>query len=167
MSSPRNCSITSAPRLTGSQCVQLFDSSYPMDVPNPNMIRAELNYAENLLLSHVNARSKTALAIISVVEPDASGDKNSTFIRSLTYDQLYIEVRNVSRALTKMGIVAGDRIVAFSPNNAEAAIAALAASTIGAGTFKFFSRPGFLQKFANSYRYPSSSSSSASSSASN
>lgn len=38
----------------------------------------------------------------------------------------------MSRAMTRLGVKQGDRIVAFSPNNAEAAVAALAAATLGA-----------------------------------
>lgn len=103
-----------------------------MDVPNPNLVNAHLNYAENLLLSHPNARSTTANAIISVVEPDSTGNLTSTLLRKLTYEDLYVAVRRMSRYLTGVGVKAGDCVVAFSPNNAEAAIAALAASTIGA-----------------------------------
>ena len=63
----------------------------PIDVPNPNLVRANLNYAENLLLSHPNARSKTHLALVGVIEP-STNDLKSGFTRNLTFDQLYHEV---------------------------------------------------------------------------
>lgn len=96
-----------------------------MDVPNPRLIRAKLNFTENMLLSSSNARSKTAVALISVVEPDpllAEGSPEalaSTFLRSLTFEDLYDEVRKLSHSLKAMGLKPGDRVVAFSPSNAE------------------------------------------------
>lgn len=29
-------------------CVQLFDASFPMDKPNPRLIRGKLNFAESM-----------------------------------------------------------------------------------------------------------------------
>lgn len=115
---------------------QLFDASYPVDVPNPRMIRAKLNMAENFLLAHPLARSSSK-AIISVVEPDPTIAPNSpaylpsTHLRTLTFAQLYDEVHVFSNALKAMGVGPGDRVVAFSPSNAECVVACLATAALG------------------------------------
>lgn len=115
---------------------QLFDASYPVDVPNPRMIRAKLNMAENFLLAHPLARSSSK-AIISVVEPDPTISPDSpaylpsTHLRTLTFAQLYDEVHVFSNALKAMGVGPGDRVVAFSPSNAECVVACLATAALG------------------------------------
>lgn len=104
---------------------QLFDSSYPISEPNPNLIRARLNFAENMLLSHANARSTTALALVSIVEPDPTIDPKSpaylesTFLRQLTYEELYQEVRQLAHVLKRMGVKPGDRVAAYAPSCIE------------------------------------------------
>ncbi len=89
-----------------------------------------------MLLSHTFARSKTQLALINLIEPDPALPKSdriaSTFLRSFTWDELYIEVANLARGLKKLGVVVGDRVVAMTPNNAEAVMMVLAVSSIGA-----------------------------------
>ncbi|KAM0753925.1 acetoacetyl-CoA synthetase-like protein [Meredithblackwellia eburnea MCA 4105] len=113
----------------------LFDDSFPMDTPNPNLINANMNFAENLLLAHSNARSDSAVAVISVVEPDCpKGSPNylsSTFSRSLTFEGLYQEVKAVSESLKAMGVKPGDRVVAFAPSNVEAVVTLLATAAVG------------------------------------
>lgn len=87
-----------------------------------NMARnARLNWAENALLSHASARSKSKLAIVGCKEPhpQASPEQRieSGFLRSLTYDQLYTEVAQAASALRKLGVKQGDRVAALTPNN--------------------------------------------------
>ncbi|KAK4705439.1 hypothetical protein P7C70_g769, partial [Phenoliferia sp. Uapishka_3] len=131
----------------------LFDSSFPMDVPNPNLIRARLNFAENILLAHPNARSSKE-ALVSVIEPEGTPGSpaylESTFLRSLSWEELYQvsysnvvltivliplfqtkEVNAVSQTLKELGVGVGDRVVAFAPSNAEAIIACLATAVLG------------------------------------
>ncbi|KAI5476199.1 hypothetical protein MNV49_007961 [Pseudohyphozyma bogoriensis] len=114
----------------------LFDSSVPMGTHNPNLINAQMNLAENLLLSHPLARSD-AEALVSVREPDPSLKPgtpeylSSTFLRSLTHKQLYNEVSMVATALRKLGLKRGDRVATFSPSNAEAVVLCLAATALG------------------------------------
>jgi acetoacetyl-CoA synthetase len=94
-----------------------------MKATRDRLPHAHLNYAENLLLSHCNARS-SKIAIHSVIE--------GTVIRSLTWAQLYDEVRSASRAMRKLGLCPGDRVAAYTANNAEAVVLILASSAIGA-----------------------------------
>lgn len=114
----------------------LFDDSFPISEPNPNLIRAKLNFAENMLLSHQNARSNQT-ALVSLIEPDPSLDPKSTqylestFTRSLTYEELYQEVRKVAFVLKKMGVQPGDRVAAYAPTCIEMIVALLATAAIG------------------------------------
>jgi len=87
-----------------------------------NMARnAHVNWAENALLSHRSARSTTKLAIVGCKEPHPQASPNqrmeSSFLRSLTYAQLYTEVAQAAAALKKLGVKAGDRVAALTPNN--------------------------------------------------
>lgn len=82
------------------------------------MMNLRLNWAENMLLSHEMARSKTQIAVTALIEPSPGGDLDTTFIRDLTYDQLYLEVEKAASALRKLGVTSGDRVAALSPNNA-------------------------------------------------
>ncbi len=52
--------------------------------------------------------------------------------RTLTYNQLYIEVSKTAAALRNADIQKGDRVVGFVPNMPESIIAMLAATSIGA-----------------------------------
>lgn len=90
-----------------------------------------------MLLSHANARSN-AVALISLIEPDSLIDPSSpayldsTFTRSLTYEQLYQEVRQMAFVLKSMGVVPGDRVAAYAPTCIEMIVATLATAVIGA-----------------------------------
>lgn len=90
-----------------------------------------------MLLSHVNARSN-ATALVSLIEPDPTIDPStpqyleSTFTRSLTYEELYQEVRQVAHVLKRMGVQPGDRVAAYSPTCIEIIVAVLATASIGA-----------------------------------
>lgn len=102
---------------------QFFQSDRSIKATRNRLPHARLNYAENLLLAHCNARSTHKIAIHSVIE--------GTVIRSLTWSQLYDEVSSASRAMRKLGLCPGDRVAAYTANNAEAVILILAASAIG------------------------------------
>jgi acetoacetyl-CoA synthetase len=79
---------------------------------------ARLNWAENMLLSHEHARSKSQLAVVACIEPDVKNGEKDGFIRSLTFDELYLEVAQLASALKKLGVKSGDRVAALIPNNA-------------------------------------------------
>ncbi|MFM1789271.1 MAG: hypothetical protein RLZZ12_620 [Actinomycetota bacterium] len=81
---------------------------------------AEINVAENLLAYGAD----NEVAIVEV-------DESSTF-REITYGQLRSSVAACAAALRAIGIAPGDRVVAWTPNNSEAAILAIAALSIGA-----------------------------------
>lgn len=101
---------------------KLFDVTLPMWEVKNMAKNARLNYAENMLLAHKSARSKTKKAIICAVEPavgpPAQDRLASAHIRDLTYDQLYIEVAQAASALKKLGLKQGDRVAGLTPNNA-------------------------------------------------
>jgi len=80
---------------------------------------AKLNFAENLL----RHRDKKE----AIIFRGESGERIT-----LTYEQLYQQVANLSAALTQAGIKVGDRVVGFMPNIPETIIAMLATTSIGA-----------------------------------
>ncbi|GAA6004627.1 hypothetical protein JCM10207_000960 [Rhodosporidiobolus poonsookiae] len=111
----------------------LFDGSKPMAEYNPNLIRAKMNYAENVLLSHSYARSSNR-ALLSIVEPTGTTltALDAAVTRSLSFEELYQEVRVVAHTLRiKFGVKPGDRVATFSPSNAEAIIFCLATLAVG------------------------------------
>ena len=119
-----------------SSLSQLFDATGPITETKRFLSRSRVNYAENMLLGHPFARSKTQLAIISCVEPDsgvAGHDRlASTLQRTLTFNQLYLEVAQAASGMRKFGVRPGDCIAALTSNNAETVIYLLAASSLGA-----------------------------------
>ena len=80
---------------------------------------ARLNFAENLLRFR-----DERIALISRSEGRVSS--------SLTYSDLYRKVARVANGLREAGVLAGDRVGGYLPNVEEAAIAMLAATSIGA-----------------------------------
>lgn len=56
---------------------------------------------------------------------------DSTLLRTLSWEDLYQEVRKLAHVFKGLGIGPGDRVAAFSPSNAEAVIAALACTALG------------------------------------
>jgi acetoacetyl-CoA synthetase len=80
---------------------------------------AKLNFAENLLRYRDDQ-----VAFIFKGETQKSA--------TMTYAELYDTVARLAKSLRKMGVVAGDRVVAYMPNLIETAIAMLAATSIGA-----------------------------------
>lgn len=81
---------------------------------------AKLNVAENLL-AYGDADE---VAIISVDETGRD--------KSLTYGELRKQVAAVASAMRQEGILPGDRVAAWTPNNLEMAVFALAALSVGA-----------------------------------
>ncbi|GAA5848329.1 hypothetical protein JCM8547_004479 [Rhodosporidiobolus lusitaniae] len=111
----------------------LFDASKPMANYNPQLIRAKMNYAENMLLAHPYARSSHR-ALVSLIEPAglSASDLDAAVTRSLSFEEFYQEVRVVAHALrTRFNVKPGDRVAAFSPSNAEAVIFCLATLAVG------------------------------------
>jgi len=80
---------------------------------------AKLNLAENLLRYRDNR-----IAFISRKETMASV--------KMTYAELYDTVARLAKPLREIGVAPGDRVVGYMPNVMEAAIAMLAATSIGA-----------------------------------
>ncbi len=81
--------------------------------------QARLNFAENLL----RYRDERP-ALVSLLE---NGER-----RELSYADLYAQVAALASSLRNQGVVAGDRVAGFLPNVAEAVIAMLATTSIGA-----------------------------------
>jgi acetoacetyl-CoA synthetase len=82
-------------------------------------VGARLNFAQNLLRFR-----DERIALISRSE----GRERS----SLTYSEMYRRVARVANSLRETGVRAGDRVGGYLPNIEEAAIAMLAATSIGA-----------------------------------
>ncbi|MCP5154717.1 MAG: acetoacetate--CoA ligase [Ectothiorhodospiraceae bacterium] len=80
---------------------------------------ARLNFAENLL-----RRRDEATAMVFRGEDRVE--------RTLTFAQVHAEVSRLAGALRAAGIGVGDRVAGYVPNGPEAAIAMLAAASIGA-----------------------------------
>jgi len=80
---------------------------------------ARLNFAENLL-----RHRDDSVALVSRTEEGRSSQT--------TYSDLYRRMGNLSNALRKTGVLPGDRVAGYMPNIQEAAVAMLAATSIGA-----------------------------------
>ena len=80
---------------------------------------ARLNFAENLL----RYRDRHPALIFKSEVRDAV---------SITYAELYEQVARLAKSLRELGIEPGDRVAGFLPNIAEAVIAMLASTSIGA-----------------------------------
>ena len=83
-----------------------------------------LNVAQNCLDRHIATARRNKAAIIWEGEP---GDR-----RTLTYWDLYCEVRKFANVLKQLGVRKGDRVGIYLPMIPEAAIAMLACARIGA-----------------------------------
>ena len=97
----------------------------------PLMPTARLNLAENMLLAHPSARSKTKLAVIGLTEPPPDRPREPTFLRQLTFDALYDEVRRAAHALRQLGVKPGTCVGAYIPNCVEALVVMLAVNSLG------------------------------------
>ncbi|MDP7217539.1 MAG: AMP-binding protein, partial [Candidatus Marinimicrobia bacterium] len=80
---------------------------------------ARLNFAENLMRI---CSDKPAIHFKGEGQP----------IRTVSYNQLYDSVEELTSALRKMGVQSGDRVAGFMPNMPETIIAMLATTAIGA-----------------------------------
>lgn len=83
-----------------------------------------INASVNCLDKHINNITKNKAAIIWENE---SGD-----VRTLTYNQLYVEVNKFANALRNLGVKKGDRVTIYLPMVPELPVAMLACSRIGA-----------------------------------
>ena len=83
-----------------------------------------LNVAYNCVDRHIDTARRNKAAIIFEGEP---GDR-----RTLTYWDLYVEVRKFANVLKSLGVQRGDRVGIYLPLIPEAAIAMLACARIGA-----------------------------------
>ena len=84
----------------------------------------QLNVAANCLDRHITTERRNKAALIWEGEP---GDR-----RTLTYWDLYCEVRKFANVLKQLGVGKGDRVGIYLPMVPEAAIAMLACARIGA-----------------------------------
>jgi acetyl-CoA synthetase len=84
----------------------------------------ELNLSENCLDRHVATWRKNKAAIVWEGEPGET--------RTLTYQQLLVEVCRFANALLGLGVQKGDRVGIYLPMIPEAAVAMLACARIGA-----------------------------------
>jgi acetoacetyl-CoA synthetase len=99
--------------------------------------QARLNYAENLL-----RRRDAAPALLFWGEDKVR--------RSVSWEELYREVAAVAAGLRALGVGPGDRVAGYLPNMPEAAIAMLAAASIGAvwsSCSPDFGARGVLERF--------------------
>ncbi len=87
-------------------------------------VGGQLNVAENCIDRHVATERRNKAALIWEGEP---GDR-----RTLTYWDLYCEVRKFANVLKSLGVTKGDRVGIYLPMIPEAAIAMLACARIGA-----------------------------------
>ncbi len=83
-----------------------------------------LNVAYNCIDRHIATERRNKAAIVFEGEP---GDR-----RTLTYWDLYVEVRKFANVLKQLGVERGDRVGIYLPLIPEAAIAMLACARIGA-----------------------------------
>ena len=87
-------------------------------------VGGKLNVAQNCLDRHIGTARRNKAALIWEGEP---GDR-----RTLTYWELYCEVRRFANVLKQLGVKKGDRVGIYLPMIPEAAIAMLACARIGA-----------------------------------
>ena len=83
-----------------------------------------LNASVNCLDKHIHNITKNKAAIIWENESDD--------VRTLTYNQLYVEVNKFANALRNLGVKKGDRVTIYLPMVPELPVAMLACSRIGA-----------------------------------
>src|SRR5437588_8758244 len=81
-------------------------------------VGAKLNISENCLDRHLNGHRRNKAAIIWEGEP---GEK-----RTITYQQLHLEVCRFANVLKRNQIDKGDRVIIYLPTIPETAIAMLA-----------------------------------------
>jgi acetoacetyl-CoA synthetase len=89
--------------------------------------RAELNYAENLLMGPADSDSAERLQRVAVMHASELRD-----LDALTWGALHAQVAAAAGGLRALGVARGDRVVAYMPNIPETLIAFLAVASIGA-----------------------------------
>jgi acetyl-CoA synthetase len=87
-------------------------------------VSGKINVSYNCLDRHVNTNRRTKTAIYW--EGELGGR------RTLTYNDLYLEVNKFANALKRMGVKAGDRVTLYMPMVPELVIAMQACARIGA-----------------------------------
>jgi acetyl-CoA synthetase len=87
-------------------------------------VGGKLNVSQNCVDRHIDGPRRNKAAIVWEGEP---GDR-----RTLTYWDLYVEVRKFANVLGAMGVKKGDRVAIYLPLIPEAAIAMLACTRVGA-----------------------------------
>jgi acetyl-CoA synthetase len=87
-------------------------------------VGGELNLSYNCLDRHVQTWRKNKAALVWEGEPGE--------VRTLTYQQLHLEVQKFSNVLKSLGIKKGDRVAIYMGMTPELAIAMLACARIGA-----------------------------------
>ena len=87
-------------------------------------IGGQLNISANCLDRHIGSSRRNKAALVWEGEP---GDR-----RTLTYWDLYCEVRKFANVLKSLGVKKGDRVGIYLPMIPEAAVAMLACARIGA-----------------------------------
>jgi acetyl-CoA synthetase len=87
-------------------------------------VGGELNLSYNCLDRHVHTWRKNKAALIWEGEPGE--------VRTLTYQQLHLEVQKFANVLKSLGIRKGDRVAIYMGMTPELAIAMLACTRIGA-----------------------------------
>jgi acetyl-CoA synthetase len=87
-------------------------------------VGGELNLSYNCLDRHVQTWRKNKAALIWEGEPGE--------VRTLTYQQLHLEVQKFANVLKSLGIRKGDRVAVYMGMTPELAIAMLACARIGA-----------------------------------
>ena len=85
----------------------------------------KLNITENILDRHLFTKGKDTAILW---EPNDPNEQN----RTITYQELYEMVSQMSHALEKQGVTKGDRVIIYMPMVPEAAVAMLACARIGA-----------------------------------
>ncbi|HZI28207.1 MAG TPA: acetate--CoA ligase [Gemmatimonadaceae bacterium] len=87
-------------------------------------VGGQLNVAANCLDRHIGTARRNKAALVWEGEP---GDR-----RTLTYWDLYCEVRKFANVLKSLGVKKGDRVGIYLPMIPEAAVAMLACARLGA-----------------------------------
>ena len=93
-------------------------------------VGGQLNVSHNCLDRWLNTPHANKAALIWEGEPEAPGKAGE--VRTLTYKQLHREVCLFANVLKRNGIKRGDRVMIYLPMLAEAAVAMLACTRIGA-----------------------------------
>lgn len=112
---------------TSGAGVKSSDALYPPPRWFPD---SRVNFAENLLRHHDDARLKDKPAVISTFEALEDGAEFQA--TTLTHAQLYAQVARAVAAFQHLGVKQGDVVAAYSSNNIPALVTFLAASSLGA-----------------------------------